>query len=68
MKSPRKAVSLSKKMNERIEKLAIEWEASESEVIRRLLGVGDFVVREVDNGAEIYSKKEKKRTKLVIPF
>jgi len=61
-------ISFPDKMIKRVKELAKKWNVSEGEVMRRIFGVGDFVIRESENGAKIYAEGGKEKVKLVVPF
>jgi len=68
MSMDRMTASFPESIIKRVRKLAKKWKVSEGEVMRRLMGVGDFIIKANEEGAEIYSEKEGEKVKLVIPF
>lgn len=58
--------AFSEKTTKRIKSLAADWDVSEGEVVRRLVKLGDFVVKETERGAKIYSKDGKEEIRLEI--
>jgi hypothetical protein len=48
--SNRKTVTLTKAMSETVSRLANHWRVNESEAMRRLFGLGNFVAEELEKG------------------
>lgn len=68
MKRRRKTVTLSLAMTERVEELAVKWGVSESEVLRRLFGMGELLASEFDAGHRIVSEDPETGERTVFKF
>lgn len=66
----KKTVSFPDSMVKRLAELSKRWNVSEGEVMRRFFVIADNIVKEADEGKEIYSEKKggAERAKLVMPF
>lgn len=55
-----KSITLTDESAKRLESLAVAWGVSESEVMRQVFKIGEFIIRETkENGRAIYLENEK---------
>ena len=64
----RKSFTLPKSMAERVSKYATQWGVTESETLRRLFGLGSFVVEELNEGNTLYSENKNKESMSKLAF
>lgn len=68
MKMPRKSLSLTPRMNKKLEEFSKLWRVSEGEVARRIFGIGVLIFELVNEGNNIYAEKEDgERVRLIFP-